>query len=194
MSFNSLTNYLLGGTIGNVGMLNAGTVSMLNAGTITTLGTMGTLGLLINGTLASSGTTTGVGTVSNIGTLNIGTVQISQTPTIKTTAYGTLGTAGAGTTFGTIQGTVGSGTEIIITGWSVVAISGTPTVSLAFGTAALPIQGTGVLMGGAFPAGGGIAQEVDNAINSGTNGLLIYGITSGTAFFTANYQTVATTV
>lgn len=132
--------------------------------------------------------------VGTMGTLGSGTVQINQIPTSHVTNYGTQGTAGGGTTFGTIQGTVGSGTEIILTDWSIVAISGTPTVSLAWATAALPIQGTALIEGGAFPPGGGIAKGVDTANHSGTNGQLIYGITAGTALFKVAYQQVATTV
>lgn len=199
-------------SLGSLGMLTAGTISMLNAGTITTLpnipgGTInilagGTLGILTNGTISSSGTTTGVGSVSNIGslavlnagTINSGTFQINQIPTSKVTNFGTVGTAGAGTSFGTIQGTVGGGTEILLSDWSIVVLAGTPTVSLGWGTSSLPFQGTGLIDGGAFSPGGGIAKSVENSNHSGTNGIIVYGITAGTALFKVAYQVIATTV
>lgn len=198
------------GTVTGVGVVTSLTQGSINvtAGTIATLGTMGTLGLLVNGTLASSGTTTGVGTLTNLGsitnlgqvynagTIQGGTIQINQMPTNSMTSFGTIGTAGAGTVFGTIQGTVGAGTECIVSDWSMVVTAGTPTIYMGFGTGggSVPVLGTGVLDQGAFPPGGGLAKAVGAALNSGTNGAIYYGITAGTALFKVSYYKATTTI
>lgn len=182
-----------------IGTLQTGTV-VANGGTIgtvqsvTALGTMGTLGLVNTITTVSS-LTNGSIVVTN-GTVSGGTIQLNQTPTSKVTSYGTLGTAGAGTVFGTIIGTAGAGTEYIVTDWSIVVTSGTPTVSLGFGTnsGSVPLLGTGVLDQGVFPPGGGLAKAPDTANHSGTNGAIYYGITAGSALIKVAYQTIATTI
>ncbi len=171
------------------GAWNIGTLGTLGLGTITgNLGTMGTLGTITNlGQIYNAGTL-------QAGTISTGTFQENPIPTSKVTNTGTTGTAGAGTTFGTIQGTVSSGTEIILSDVSIVALAGTPTVALGWGTAAIPYQGTMGIEGGVFPAGGGIAKVYTQANHSGTNGFLTYGITGGTAYFKVGYQVIAATV
>lgn len=202
----SISGTILGGTIQN---LNAGTLTAVTTVTTVSNLTNGSVNLL-TGTLANSGTTTGVGVVSNLtnGSVNIltgtitsvtnlagGTIQINQVPTNKMTTYGTQGTAGAGTIIGTIQGTVGAGTEAIVSDWSMVVISGTPQVGLMFGSAggAFP-QGTGVIDAGQFPPGGGLAKGVESSLNSGTNGQICYMISAGTAYFKISYYVAATTI
>lgn len=170
-----------GNSIGNIG-----TIGTLGLGTITgNLGTMGTIG-----------TVTNIGQVYNAGTLQAGTLQINQLPTQAVTAYGTMGTQASGTTFFTIQGTVGAGSEAIISDWSMVVMSGTCGISLSFGTnGGSFVQGTGVIGAGSFAAGGGLAQSVESALNSGTNGAIYAGLYgNGTAYYHVSYYKATTTV
>ena len=194
-SINILTGTLQSsGTTTGVGVVSALTTGsvIIQSGTLTagTLPVVTTVSNLTNGSVNVLS-----GTVNSVTNLGGGTVQVNQLPTNKMTTYGTQGTAGAGTVIGTIQGTVSSGTEAIVSDWSIVVISGTPQVGLMFGSAggAFP-QGTGVIDAGQFPPGGGLAKAVESSLNSGTNGQICYMISGGTAYFKVSYYVVATTI
>lgn len=124
-----------------------------------------------------------------------GTTQSNPIPTLGITTYGTLGTAGAAS-FGTLQGTAGAGTEYFVTGVSIVVTSGTVDCSILFGTnAGAAPQGTGVIERGLFAIGNGITQQYSPALNSGTNGQLIYWLGgAGTANFNIKYTKQASTL
>lgn len=141
--------------------------------------------------ITSVGSVVGLGGNSQI----FGTTQSNNTPTNHIFTYAALGTAGAGTAFGTIAGTSNSGTQYCVTDWSIIVVSGTPTVALSFGTngGAMPV-GTGVIDIGAFPPGGGLAKTTGNPVNSGTNAQIVYCISAGSAYFKTSYFTVATTI
>ena len=194
------------GNLGTIGTLGLGSVVVnslpnlpqgsinVTAGTIGTILSIGTLPNLPQGSInVTAGT---IGTVGNVGTLNGGTVQINHIPVSKVTSFGTMGTQGSGTTFFTIQGTVGAGTEALVSDWSMVVMAGTCGVSLSFGTnGGAFVQGTGVIGAGSFPAGGGLMGVADPANHSGTNGAIYAGLYgAGTAYFKVSYQTVATIV
>lgn len=178
-------------------VLNTGTITTIAAGTQNTLGTVGVVNNIVTGTLANSGTTTGVGvvtTVSNLtnGSVNIltGTVSVNQTPLGSSVlSYGTLGTTGAAV-FGTLLSAVGAGTNIYLTGITMVVQSGTVDLAVANGTGG-PATGPGGLntyARGLFPIGGGMREEFSPVIKSGTNGTLVYWMGgAGTAYFTAQY-------
>ena len=157
---------------------------------------MGTAGVSnpFAGTIPS---VTSIGSVVGLGgtTQTFGTQQLNASPTNHINTFAALGTAGAGTSFGTIAGTSSSGTQYCVTDWSMIVVSGTPTVALSFGTnsGAMPV-GTGVIDIGAFPPGGGLAKTTFQPINSGTNAQIVYCISAGSAYFKVSYFTVATTI
>lgn len=186
---------------GTISMLNAGTISTLpnipggsivmTAGTQQALGTIGTLGLgtvkVTSGTInvgtVTSNQATGtqnVGTINtgtiNTGTINVGTFQINPLPATNTISHaGTSGTIGIGTLVGTSS--IGVGTALYITRYSILSISGTPEVILAFGS---QTNGNQVVAHGLFPAGAGIAMPINEPHGFGTtNSPLTYQILSG---------------
>lgn len=167
--------------------LDMGTAGVSNpfSGTIPSLSSVGTLGSI-----------TDIGMV-HAGSFQVtsGTTQLNASPTNHIFTFAALGTAGAGTAFGTIAGTSSSGTQYCVTDWSIIVVSGTPTVALSFGTngGAMPI-GTGVIDIGAFPPGGGLAKTTLQPINSGTNAQIVYCISAGSAYFKTSYFTVATSI
>jgi hypothetical protein len=148
--------------------LNSGTeigIVKLDIGSGTTLqdfgGTMTELTNLVKGTILALAS----GTLSPI-------------PTIANQTFGTIGTTGA-TIFGTIAGgtSSGAGTEIFVTSVSITspASAGSQDVSVGFGTNSGTFHaGTGRLVRGMFPAGGGIQKTFWPPINSGTNAQLTY--------------------
>jgi hypothetical protein len=196
------------GTITNVGQI-------YNAGTLQTgANTIGNIGTLITGTILSSGTTTGVGTMTNLGSVtnlgqvynagtvqNIlgGTVQLSPIPTISQSTYGTHGTTGV-SVFGTLAGGTGSGagTEIFVTSvsMSIPSTGGSQDVSIGWGTNAGTFQaGTGLIVRGNFPPGGGIQKTFSPAINSGTNAqLCLFQAGAGTVDVNVTYFITTSTL
>lgn len=208
-----------GGTLGSI--TNIGTINQLIPGTTsTTLGKSGSNQSYVSGDvgilmLGQNNNSFNIQTSANgqysplstdqfgqlytqsaVSNVAKGTIQINQLPTQAMTAYGTMGTQTSGTTFFTIQGTVGAGTEAIVSDWSIVVMAGTCGASLSFGTnSGSFVQGTGVIAAGTFPAGGGIAQSVESALNSGTNGAIYAGLYgNGTAYYHVSYYKAATTV
>jgi len=131
------------------------------------------------------------------GSLNVstGTVQQNPLPPFAQLTYGTLGTAG-GAGFGTLIGTVGAGTEIFVSGVSIVVNTGTVDAAILFGTnGGNAPQGTGLIERGNFSAGAGISQRYTNPVNSGTNGQLCYWLGgAGTVLFSVKYFTQASTL
>jgi len=118
------------------------------------------------------------------GTIYAGTFQINPVPTPTMLTFGTLGTAG-GSLFGTLSSASGAGTKHYVSDVDIVINSGTVDVRVLAGTS---IQGTGVLAGGKFPAGGGIAKKIEPAFATGTNSELTYHfVGAGTAFITVNF-------
>ena len=147
------------------------TVDNVNGGSI--LITSGTLGSIVS-----------IAQIHNAGTVQAGTVQINPVPVPTTLTFGTLGTAG-GSFFATVSAASGAGTKHYVTGVDIVMQSGTADVRVLAGSA---IQGTGVLAGGQFPAGGGISNKFDPPFPTGTNSELIYHfVGAGTAFIRLSY-------
>jgi hypothetical protein len=179
-------------SLGSLGMLNAGTISTLpnlpggsiaiTAGTIATLGTMGTLG-----TVAGLGTLPGVGVVS---ALTTGT--LSPIPTIANVTFGTHGTTGV-SVFGTLAGGTGSGagTEIFITSLSlsIPSTGGSQDASIGWGSNGGTFHnGTGMLVRGNFPPGGGIQKTFYPPVNSGTQAqLMMFQAGAGTVDVSVTY-------
>lgn len=191
------------GTI-NSGTISSGTINtgtfVYTGGTLNLIGTVNTIGTLPNlpgGTLTNSGTVTGVGVVTsltngsivvtngtmvqttgtiNAGTINTGTIQLNPLTAANTILNaGTVGTAAIGTLVSSAA--VGAGTSLFVTGYEILAISGTPEVALSFGTT---IIGNQVISHGLFSAGGGVTKAKTFATNYGTtNAPLTYQIVSG---------------
>lgn len=177
----SLTNgsiNILSGSL--VGTISGGTLQNLNAGTITAL---------------ASGTITG----GTLGNLNYGTVAIDALPTRAIPTFGTHGTTGA-SVFGTLVGgtSSGAGTEIFITSLSLTipSTAGSQDVSIGWGTNGGTFHaGTGLLVRGNFPAGGGIQKQFAPASNSGTNAQLTYfQAGAGTVDISTTYFVTASTL
>lgn len=183
--------------IGVLSNLTNGSVNILT-GTIQSSGTTTGIGVvtaltngsvnILTGTIQSSGTTTGVGVVTTVTSVSslttgsivqtAGTTQINRIPTFTQLPFGTFGTTGA-TVFGTLAGgtSSGAGTEIFVTSLSISipTTAGSQDVSIGFGTNGGTFHaGTGRLVRGNFPAGGGIQKTFDPPINSGTNAQLTY--------------------
>lgn len=187
-------------TTGTV-VLNTGTITTFAAGTQNTLGTVGVVNNIVTGTLANSGTTTGVGVVSNLtnGSVNIltgtvtsvtnlanGTIHRDHIPVQTGTSFVTNGTTGAAV-WGTIIAASGAGTKQYVSGLAVVVTSGTVDVAIT-NVGVGGSTGAGVLTRGNFPAGGGIVREFDPVMVSGTNGTIAYWLGgAGTVNLTVNY-------
>lgn len=188
-------------TLGTVGVLNAGSV-VITTGTVTTgslsnVATLGTIQNLNTGTLAvvaagshvhTAGTVTtqiaGTMTALASGTITAGTVRVNWRPTAIGTTFGTLATA-AGSAFGTLVAASGAGTEVMVTGCSIVCQAGTPDVRILIGTA---ITGLSVLAGGAWVPGGGIRTTFTPPIETAANSEITYHfVNAGTAFITLQY-------
>ncbi len=194
-NFNSQGIYILGGSvttgvgsvsnIGSMAMLTAGTISMINNGT---LGTVTNIGQIYNaGTLQA-------------GTINTGTFQQNPIPTIAGLTYGTHSTTGV-SVFGTLAGGTGcgSGTEIFITSLSlsIPSTGGSQDCSIGWGTNGGTFQaGTGLLVRGNFPPGGGIQKIFTQPYpNSGTNGqLCLFQAGAGTVDVSVTYFITASTL
>lgn len=197
-------------TTGTV-VLNTGTITTIAAGTQNTLGTVGVVNNLVTGTIAA---VTAVTTVSNLtnGSINLltgtvtsvtnlagGTVQSNQIPTVTQLTFGTTGTTGA-VKVGTLVGGTGSGagTEFFVTSLSLSIPSngGSQDVSIGFGTASGTFHaGTGRLLRGFFPPGGGIQKTFSPALNSGTNAQIgFFQGGAGTAHIDISYFTAPSTI
>lgn len=187
-----------------------GTITLIpNVTTVANL-TNGSVNIL-TGTLQSSGTTTGVGVVSNltngsvniltgtiqssgngtivggtIGNLNAGTIQRSSIPVQLGTPLVTVGTTGAAV-WGTLVAASGAGTKQYVARTSIVVQSGTVDVAVTnIGIGGS--TGAGVLERGQFVQGGGITNNYDPVMVSGTNGTLSYWLGgAGTVAITVNY-------
>lgn len=110
-------------------------------------------------------------------------------PSLPGTSYGTLGTTG-GAVWGTLVAAAGAGTKHYIQGVSMVVASGTVDCAITNVGTIAAANGAGVIERGQFPAGGGIAQQYNPIIASGTNGTLSYWMGgAGTAYFTVKYYT-----
>ena len=125
----------------------------------------GTINALANGTITA-------------GTFSMTTGTLSPLPTIANSPFGTIGTTGV-SIFGTLAGgtSSGAGTEIFITSLSlsVPSTAGSQQVTIGWGSNGGTLHaGTGRLVGGNFPPGGGIQKNFDPHINSGTNAQLMY--------------------
>ncbi len=177
------------GTI-NTGTINVGTFVMpsgtLNVGTVTSNQATGTqnVGTLNTGTI-NTGTF-----VMTLGTLATGT--LSPIPTIANVTYGTHGTTGV-SIFGTLAGGTGSGagTEIFVTSLSlsIPSTGGSQDVSVGWGSNGGTFQaGTGLLVRGNFPPGGGIQKTFWPPVNSGTQAqLMMFQAGAGTADVSVTY-------
>ena len=195
-SANDAVTAYLGTSSNNIG--NVGTINMINAGT---LGTITSLGQLYNaGTVQNqlAGTITALqnGTIT-AGTINTGT--LSPIPTIANVTYGTHGTTGV-SVFGTLAGGTGSGagTQIFITSLSlsIPSTGGSQDVSIGWGTNGGTFQaGTGLLVRGNFPPGGGIQKTFSPASNSGTQAqLCLFQAGAGTVDVSVSYFIAASTL
>lgn len=167
--------------VGVVSNLTNGSVNILT-GTTTLVSTVTTLSNLTNGSVnLLTGTLT---RASNIGTIESGTMQLNPVPVPSMLTFGTLGTAG-GSFMGTLSAASGAGTKHYISGASIVMNTGTADVRILAGSS---IQGTGVLVAGQYPVGGGIVREFNPVFATGTNSELIYHfVGAGTAFITVQY-------
>ncbi len=193
------------GSVTNLGQLyNAGTVQNQLAGTLTALQngtvTAGSI-VVIAGTIAAG--TINTGTV-NAGTINAGTFvmtagTLSPIPTIANVTYGTHSTTGA-SVFGTLAGGTGSGagTEIFITSLSLTIPStgGSQDASIGWGTNGGTFQaGTGLIVRGNFPPGGGIQKTFWPPVNSGTQAqLCLFQAGAGTVDVDVTYFITASTL
>jgi hypothetical protein len=205
------------GSVTNIGQIyNAGTLQT-GANTIGNIGTLITGTLLSSGTSTGVGTITNIGSVTNLGQLyNAGTVQnqlagtltalqngtitagtintgtLSPIPTIANVTYGTHGTTGV-SIFGTLAGGTGSGagTEIFITSLSLTVPStgGSQDTSIGWGTNGGTFHaGTGLLVRGNFPPGGGIQKTFWPPVNSGTQAqLCLFQAGAGTVDVSVTY-------
>lgn len=176
------------GSVTNVGQLyNAGTVQNQLAGTITALQ---------NGTITAGSIIVTAGTMS-AGTLNTGT--LSPIPTIANVTFGTHGTTGV-SIFGTLAGGTGSGagTEIFITSLSLTIPStgGSQDASIGWGSNGGTFQaGTGLLVRGNFPPGGGIQKSFWPPVSSGTQAqLMLFQAGAGTVDVDVTYFITASTL
>lgn len=175
--------------IGNVGTLISGTINsataVLNSGTIN-VGTFVANGGTIGQVTSISSLTTGsivvigfaqsqLGTL-NSGTINAGTVTASFNPKPVVNTIVSAGTTTNGT-IGTLVAAQGVGTTSYITGFHVLAVSGTPEVLLSYG---LQATGAQVIARGVFPAGGGIARDKTYPHGYGTtNSAVTFNVLSG---------------
>jgi hypothetical protein len=117
--------------------------------------------------------------------LPAGTIQVDHNPIEPLTTYGTQGTTGAAVR-GTLVTAVGAGTDLMVSGLSVVVESGTVDCAICFGTMLGP-DGNDVLVRGQFVPGGGIARDYTIPLSK-TNGTLTYYMGgAGTAYFQAQY-------
>ena len=119
------------------------------------------------------------------GTITAGTVRVNAIPagsTILTTHV--LGTGG--TTWGTIIAPVGAGTNVYVTGLSIIGRTGTADYAITNNVAGS--TGDGVLARGFFPPSAGIEKEFNPAIMFGTNGTIAYLVLGpGTVDFNFSY-------
>jgi len=170
-----------GGTYHNIAVSTGGSIGTIILPNIPG-GTINNVGSVVGaGTLTNVGSVTNIGQVYNAGTVqNIlgGTVQTNPIPAFTQATFGSHGTTGA-TVFGTLAGgtSSGAGTEIFITSLSLTipSTAGSQDVSIGFGTNGGTFHaGTGLLVRGNFPAGGGIQKTFMPAINSGTNAQVTY--------------------
>ncbi len=203
------------GTLPGVGVITSLTNGSINIpnGTLQALGTMGTLGTLQNqGSLTNLGQLYNAGTVQNQlagtitalqnGTINKGTMNVgtlSPIPSIAVSTYGTHGTTGV-SIFGTLAGGTGAGagTEIFITSLSLTIPStgGSQDASIGWGSNGGTFHaGTGLLVRGNFPPGGGIQKQFCPPVNSGTNGqLMLFQAGAGTVDVSVSYFITASTL
>jgi hypothetical protein len=134
---------------------------------------------------------------TTIGTINTGT--LSPIPTIANVTYGTHGTTGV-SIFGTLAGGTGSGagTEIFCTSvsLSIPSTGGSQDVSIGWGTNGGTFHaGTGLLVRGNFPAGGGIQKTFWPPVNSGTQAqLCLFQAGAGTVDVSVTYFITASTL
>ena len=179
-----------GGTIQNVAsgtfVQGAGTVT---TGSLTNVANVGTVGNVNGGSFvqtAGTVTTQLAGTLTALanGTITAGTVRVNHRNTNIGSTFGTLGTAN-GSLFGTLVPASGAGTAIVVTGLSIVSVSGTPDVRILVGTA---ITGASVLAGGALVAGAGISMPIVPPHETATDKEITYHfVGAGTAFITLKY-------
>lgn len=173
--------------LGASGTGGGGTVVQVAGGTInvgTFVNNGGTVAQLTNGSIVVTAGTM----VQTTGTINVGTVTASLNPLPLVNPIlhgGTAGTLGIGTLI--TAASMGAGTAGFITGFQVTVISGSAEVILAFGT---QVNGPQVIMHGGFPAGGGIARDIQYPHGYGTtNSAITYQILSGsgTVAWDVNY-------
>lgn len=147
-------------------------------GTQQTMGTVGT----VNG----MGTLAAVGQIHNAGTLQGGSVQINKVPVQLGTPIHTLGTAGAAF-WGTIVAASGAGTKQYVSRVSITGVSGT-VVTAVTNIGVGGSTGAGVLERMTAIPSGGITNNYDPIIPSGTNGTLSYWLGgAGTVDIVINY-------
>ena len=167
-------------TTGSI-VVTAGTIA--SSGTTTGVGVVGninggTISIITNGTLSNSGTTTGVGTVAGVGV--IGNINGG---TIGILTNGTLTNSGTTTGVGVV-GNINGGTLGILTNGSIVVTNGTiaahAITNLQGGTISIVTDGTlsKVTNVGTVPGVGVVGN-----LNGGTLGILTNGslvVTGGT--------------
>lgn len=183
---------LPGGTVDLVtSVTDVGSVADLaqvhNAGTIAALPDLpgGTVDAVSSVTNVASGTLAVVTDVTDVSNVTGGTIQVDHNPVEAVTSYGTLGTTAAAVR-GTLVAAVGAGTDLMVSGCSMVVDSGTVDCAICFGTMAGP-NGADVIVRGKFPAGGGIARDFTIPLEK-TNGTLTYYMGgAGTVYFQVNY-------
>lgn len=190
-----------GGTIDAITNIAGGTITSLESlpdlpgGTVDLVSSLGALPDLPGGTVdlvSQANVTVGTfsadipgGTVDLLTNLAGGTIQIDHDPIEPVTTYGTQGTTGAAVR-GTLVSAVGAGTDLMVSGLSIIVESGTVDCAICFGTMAGP-NGADVLARGVFVPSAGIARDF-TIPQSKTNGTLTYYMGgAGTAYFQVNY-------
>lgn len=142
------------GSVTNVGMIHAGT-HVHPSGTVTTIvaGTQNTLGT--------------VGVVNNI---TNGTIKIDQNPTQLGTPYHFRGTSGEGTWL-SVLAAAGAGTSTFVSHVDIVVASGTVDTALS-GVGNTGSTGANVLGRGRFVASAGLTKPINPTFRSNANGTI----------------------
>lgn len=200
--------------VGNLGTLELGSVVVnslpqVSVGTVPNINvasgtqqTLGTVGVVNNGTLALVTTVSNVtngsvniltGTVtrlSNIGTLESGTTQLNPRPSRSIFTYGTTTTG----TIGTLVNAGGAGVRIFINDCSIISHNGTVDAIISWGLAVNGggATGGGVVARGNFGAQGGIQKSFPYPTDGGTSNVALTFNQlggAGTVTYTVSYWT-----
>lgn len=159
----------------------------INQGTQTSIYTKTNAGTDIQVIKLDIGSGTGIADFGGtILAVNSGTIKLNMVPVVTGTSIVVVGTSG-GSLWGTIVAASGAGTKQYVSGVQIIGVAGTTEVAVTnIGIGGS--SGAGVLMRGFIPPSGGIAQNFNPVIASGTNGTIAYWIgTAGTVDITVQY-------